>query len=160
MLEPTSRKDHNYNARSAWWLCTSAYALGYVVMLCAPRCLASSAPKTKEISLQSNFRWRGLGRSRQKKERIFLCFGIAASSSKKLRFSLHLFERLPLCFSPYSRRARRAPVADPRGNSRVRSLHSSTFAQLAHFVRASCCGAFVCVLGDFVGVRGIQSGLR
>ena len=48
-----------------------------------------SAPKTKNFSLQLLFRWRGLGRSRQKMERKILCFGFAASSSKKLRFNLH-----------------------------------------------------------------------
>ena len=37
-----------------------------------------SAPKSKNFSLQSNFRWRGLGRSRQKMERKILCFGFAA----------------------------------------------------------------------------------
>ena len=39
-----------------------------------------SAPKPKNFSLQLLFRWRGLGRSRQKMERKILCFGFAAMS--------------------------------------------------------------------------------
>ena len=46
-----------------------------------------SAPKPKNFSLQLLFRWRGLGRSRQKMERKILCFGFAASSSQKTSFA-------------------------------------------------------------------------
>ena len=38
--------------------------------------------------------------------------------------------------------------------------HSSTSAQLAHSVRASCCGASVCEFGDFVVVCGIREIMR
>jgi hypothetical protein len=42
--------------------------------------LANARTQNKEISLPSYFRRRGAGRSRQKIERIFLCFWIAAVS--------------------------------------------------------------------------------
>ena len=121
LLEPISRKDNDHNARCAWWLCTSTYALGLVVVPSAPHCSLPARTQTKEISLPSYFRRRGAGRSRQKIERIFLWFWIAASSSKKFHFSLHLFESLPLHFSPYSRRVRRASDPNVRGNSEIHS---------------------------------------
>lgn len=71
----------------------------------APRYSLIARPQSMKYPYFLIFRWRGLGRSRQKIERIFLWFGVASSSSKKLRYSLHLLESLPLRFFPSSRRA-------------------------------------------------------
>ena len=131
------------NARSAWWFC-------------APRCLPSVGTKNKEISIlffvgsspdPSTENWVG---------RIFICFGSAASSSKKLRSVPIIFESLPLHFSPSLRRARRAPVPNVRGISSVRSHapappHSS-LTGWRPFARTAA--VLLCELGGFGRVRG------
>jgi hypothetical protein len=48
LLEPILNEVTS-NARSAWWLYTSTYALEFVVVPSAPHCSLTLAPKTKKF---------------------------------------------------------------------------------------------------------------
>lgn len=118
--------------------------------LACPAASLHSAPKTKKFPYNQIFGGGVWGGADRKRKGYFFVLGSPLRPPKSSVSVSIIFESLPLRFSLSSRRARRAPVANPRGISNVRSLHSSTSAQLARSVRASCCGASVCELGGFV----------
>ena len=72
LLEPISRKDNDDRAaRSAWWLCTTAYALGRVVMLYAPRARASAREQPPKIFLPKRKAKGGVGEVAKKMKENF-----------------------------------------------------------------------------------------
>jgi len=96
--------NNDSNARSAWWLCTSTYAFGFVVMHLGRE--LTLACKTKNFPSFISLSGEGSGESRQKDERKFL-FCFATCPPKSFVSSPIQIEGFPLHFSPYQYRPRR-----------------------------------------------------